>query len=121
MEVNLYPIIINYMLSVAEMIYRGGYHTHYDLSKSNENSDRKRPSQNLYLIRFNREIKHDEVLKIFLEKNLRPATLRELLTFDQTYRNKVEYGMLGALGAWYDFSTMWSWQVPHILDTESAI
>ena len=84
---NLYSVIVYYDQSLAEMISAGKYDW-----KNSEITEKSFPSKirgqetlNLEMVHFNRNISSDSAVEEMYKMGLRPATLRELLSFGAKY------------------------------------
>lgn len=97
-----YPIVVNYDLSLQEMIAAGRYGRIYQPDVINSIA----PSGNqgiheveLILVHFNQRLYSEEVLLLLKERGLRPATFEELLAFGATYPNEQKRFRIAALGS----------------------
>ena len=102
---DVYPITINYDLSLAEMIVAGQYGwvndditaDHFPIQGEGQ------VEVGVELVHFNRSMESDDVLKEMDKAGLRPATLAELLAFGAKYPKKQKEFPIIALGSvWQD-------------------
>jgi outer membrane protein assembly factor BamB len=98
-----YPIIINYDLSLQEMIEAGGYGKIYQPEVINQiapSGHQGIKEVEIILVHLNQWIYSEEVLLLLKERNLQPATFEQLLVFGATYPNELrEVDKVAALGS----------------------
>ena len=98
---NVFPVSMNYDLSVEVLIRVGEYNwSNSDITEKNFRSEENgTQSVELRLVHFNRVISSEDALKELDRMGLRPATLKELLTFGSTYKEEQRKHPIVALGS----------------------
>ncbi len=84
---NVYPVTVNYDLSVEDAVIAGKYGwANSDISSKHFPSQRKGTTDaEIILVHFNRDTGSDDVLRDLDKQGLRPAELPELLAFGSKY------------------------------------
>ena len=98
---DVFPTTVNYNLSVSDLVKAGEYNwSNSDITEKNFRSEENgTQSVELRLVHFNRVISSEDALKELDRMGLRPATLKELLTFGSTYKEEQRKHPIVALGS----------------------
>lgn len=94
-------IVIDYLMTLEEMIVAGGYDWKHDAITSERFplSGEGKVERIVELIHFNRTISSDEVERELDKMGLRPATIEELLAFGATFPETQRKSSIVALGS----------------------
>lgn len=105
---DAYLISVNYELSIEEAARLGGYNfINRDITSENfptkPDGMIEKKSITVELVHFNREISTDDALHELDKMGMRPAELRELLAFGQTYPDIQRKFPVIALGSFWQY------------------
>ena len=100
-DCGAYDVVVDYSRSLAQMIRGGNYDSfNSDITpKHFPVSGRGRHEVSVVLLRFNREMKPDEVITEMDQQDYRPAAIEELLALGEAYPNLQRKFLIVALGS----------------------
>jgi len=102
---DLFPVTVNYVLSVEAAIDAGNYQAvHRDITSKNFPSQRSGQAElEIVLIRYEHRMKSEDVLEELGKEGLRPAELPELLAFGAKYPDvQRKFSVVGLGSVWKD-------------------
>ena len=100
-EQNIYPVSVDYSMSLGQMIALGKYDwTNSEVSSKHFPVNRRGTAKaDIVLVQFDHAMKSEDVLRELDAQGLRPAELPELLAFGATYPEKQGEFPVVALGS----------------------
>jgi hypothetical protein len=102
---DVFPVAVNYDLSVEEAIQGGDYQAvHADITGKNFPSTRRGQTElEIVLVRFDRRMASEDVVRELDEEGLRPAELPEFLAFGAKYPDvQRKFSVAGLGSVWRD-------------------
>jgi hypothetical protein len=102
---DIFPVTVNYDLSVEEAIAAGDYQAvNADITSKNFLSERKGQAEvNVVLVRFEHRMKSEDVVQELEKEGLRPAELPEFLAFGARYPDvQRKFSVAGLGSVWQD-------------------
>lgn len=102
---DLFPVTVNYDLSVEQAIDAGNYQAvHADITSTNFPSARSGQAQlDVVLVRFEHRMRSEDVVQELDKEGLRPAKLPEFLAFGAKYPDvQRKFSIAGLGSAWKD-------------------
>ncbi len=102
---DIFPVAVNYDLSVEEAIQAGDYQAvHSDITSKNFPSTRRGQTElEIMLVRFDRRMASEDVVRELDEEGLRAAELPEFLAFGAKYPDvQRKFSVVGLGSVWRD-------------------